>query len=120
MFQKLVEIIATWLIRQETTTVLLFLHLASVLGIAFYVVNVGVPLYLQMIQAGYEKIERLHDSRVHDILEEQDKQFGRLIDMFNRELRKEQDRVAPNSFKQTEDKTSCLMPHIQFGLSFKC
>lgn len=71
MFEKALSTMAEWLARQEVTTVLLFANLAAMWGIAWYTMQHGVPMHLQMIQQGYEKIESQHEremNRVIDIL----------------------------------------------------
>lgn len=83
--QKFMEIMAGWLAKQEVTTVLLFLHLATVLGLAWYTIQIGVPLHLQMIQEGYERIETSHE-----------KQLDRVVDLLSAEQRK--NKTSPTVF----------------------
>lgn len=88
--QKLMEILAAWLVRQEVTTVLLFLHLATVLGLAWYTIQIGVPLHLQMIQEGYERIESSHE-----------KQLDRVVDLLSAEQRKKNNVPTTSSREKT-------------------
>lgn len=58
--------VATWLSAQPITNVLLILQLAMAAGGFYAAAKYWIPLHLQQIQNGYERIEKSHESQLRD------------------------------------------------------
>lgn len=100
---KALDQLGTWLSAQPITNVLLILILAMIAGGGYAIFKYAVPIHLQMIQTGYERIEKMHDDRDvqiekshNDQLNSRDKEMQRTLELLETIIRKQAGNPAGN------------------------
>lgn len=93
---KFADQFATWLSAQPITNVLLILILAMIAGGGYIIIKQVIPLQIQMIQGGYERIEKMRDEKDLQIekshaeqLNGRDKELARTLELLETVIRKQ-------------------------------
>lgn len=83
--------IAAWVTGQPFTNVLLILILGCVTGGLYGAVKYAVPVHLQQIQAGYERIEQKQTEQ----LKSRDEEMGRAMNLLESLIKRQSHAPAP-------------------------
>lgn len=78
--------ILRYALRQGVTQFILLMILATMSYISYWGVTQGIPMHLQQIQQGYERIETKYAEELHQIEEQRKDNLSRVIDAFEKAL----------------------------------
>lgn len=80
------EIVIRWLMKQGPVTFLLFAILLAIGYGGYYTMTTAIPLHLQQIQAGYDRIANQHETTVQRVIASQDKEREALYRLMDRRV----------------------------------